>query len=343
MKNPVNIASDEKPLVVDAAAITGFQVYPDKKELSLYNEKGQLLWINYESFQVDPDKIAGKLAAAGSPLVYFPLRYEDKEYVHYIAPSAVTFATVTEPDKDGKIGAIVGVKGLGREESYGTKPEELQALLDAVGASGKKLLKFEPEEAHARWYNPAALYIDPATVTEIRDDGHQVNVYFDGSGSLDVQTRSHSDKQSERENELLNEYWNSREKYDDIKELKDAWRKAQSAVKAEETAARQSFANAVAAANGNLVKVPNESRALYIRPGNFDYISFYDDDRKDTSPEFKYLMTLQRQKTADNPYPEGLRAYFKTAAERAEAYAELTGTEPAKPLPPKKAPKNPKP
>jgi hypothetical protein len=48
MKNLLNIAaSDEKPLYLDAASVTGVQVYPEKRELSIYNQQGQLLWINY--------------------------------------------------------------------------------------------------------------------------------------------------------------------------------------------------------------------------------------------------------------------------------------------------------
>ena len=54
-------------------------------------------------------------------------------------------------------------------------------------------------------------------------------------------------------------------------------------------------------------------------------------------------MTTERQRSEENRYPEGLRAYFKSAAERAQAYAELVGTEPAKPASAKKAAKQPKP
>lgn len=334
MKKLINIASEEKPLMIDAASVTGVQVWPEKKELSIYNEKGQLLWINYEQWKVDPGTLADKLAAAGNRMVSFPMRDEGKEYPHYIAPSAVTFATVTEVTKDGTIGAIVGVKGVGREESYGTKPEELQSLLDGMKKAGKTVLEFKPDVAHARWYNAAALYIDPAAVNEIRDDGYQVNVYFEASGALDVQTRLSSDQKNERENELLNKFWEESGKGDGS--IQAAWKKASETVKEEENRARQGFADSVAAANGGLMKVPNKLHALYIRPDAFDYVTFHDDDRKDTQPEYRYAMMLQRQKTADNPYPEAMRAYFNSAAERQVSYEAIIAAEQPRPKAAKK-------
>ena len=176
MPKLVNITNNEDmPLYIDAMSVTS--VYFDTKETALYitNSKGTLLNVNYTSLDVAPDLLLEKLAKAGNKLVYFPARNEDKEYKQYISPSAVTFVTVTEPGNDGHIGAIVGVKGAGNwVESYKTKPEELRELLDAMKGVGKSMLEIMPDEGHARWHNSAALYIDPASITSVRDTGYQV-------------------------------------------------------------------------------------------------------------------------------------------------------------------------
>jgi hypothetical protein len=251
------------------------------------------------------------------------VRYDDKEYAHYVAPKAVTFATVSQPGKDGRIGAIVGVRGVGREESNGLEPQELQALLDAVKAAGTTMLEFKPEEAHARWCSAAALYIDPLSVREIRDDGSQVNVYFEASGSLDVQTRTYDGKDSERLNVLLNELWDKRQ--DEFKDLNACYREAQRLQKIEEDRTRISIAESIAALNPTLTRVPQTGRAVYVHPEDFAYVTFYTDEKPDAAPEYKYSMSLERQKTANNPYPEGVRLYFNSVAARAEAFEALQG------------------
>ncbi len=332
MKTLLNIASeDKKHLYIDPATVTGMYVNPEKKELSLSNEKGRMLWINYEGYGVDPDVLLEKLATAGNKLVAFPVRYDGgKESLHYIAPSAVTYATVTEVTKEGNVGAIIGIKGEGRLESYGTKPEELQTLLDAVKATGKTLLEYKPDEAHSRWYNAAALYIDPAAVTSIREDGYQINVYFEASGSLDVQTSRDSAKKSDRESELLDQLWEDG-KGTKFKTPNEAWAVARKMLEAEESQQRRDFANGIAAANGTLTEISPGTRAIHIRPEDFAYITFHDDDKKDVTPGYQYMLILQPQKTPDNPYAEGVRAYFNTAADRTAAFEALTDSAPKAP------------
>lgn len=338
MKNLFNIAStNNKPLFIDPRSVTAIHIYAENKELSVFNEKGQFLWINYEQWGVDPAKFMEVLAAANNPLVPFPIRWpgrgkpNGKEYAHYIAPSAVTFATVTQVTNDGTLGAIIGVKGVGAEESYGTKPEELQALLDGVKAAGKNLIKYEPGVAHSRWYNAAALYIDPAAVREICDDGIQVNVYFDASGSLDVETCRYDGRVPSRENDLLNELLHKHSTQakgasgSPFKDINDVRREVQRIFRKEQDDARAGFADNLAKANGSLTKIINTSRAIYVHPDDFAYISFYDDDRKDAQSGYKYMMILERQKTQSDPYHERVRAYFNSSAERMESFAVLTG------------------
>ncbi len=329
MKNLVNIsASEEKPRFVDLSTVTAIHVLPEKDELTIFNEKGVLLYLNAKSSNIDTGALLQKLADAGNPLVSLPMRHEDKEYPHFISPRAVTFATVTEVTKDGTQGAIIGVKGAGWEENYHVKPAELSSLLDAVHATGKTLLEFKPQEAHARWYNPLALYIDPAEVREIRDDGSQVNVYFNASGSLDVQTNDHTFKR-DRVSEILNNLLEDKDA--SVSDLQALSREAQRRAKEEETADRVNFATKLAAASGALTQVQTNGRAVYVKPEDFTSVSFFNDDRPDASAAFKFSMSLERQKTSDNPYPEPVRVYFNSAAEREESFKALaTAPAPAK-------------
>lgn len=322
MKNIINIStSDDKARFIDALSVTGIHVYPDKDEMTIFNANGRVQYVNTKSVEVDTGALLQKLAAAGNPLVSLPLRHEDKEYPHFVSPAAVTFATVTEVGKDGKQGVIVGVRGVGWEESYGTKPEELAALLDAVRGTGKTLLEFNPEQAHARWYNAAALYIDPAAVREIRDDGMQVNVLFEGSGSLDVQTDDHT-YSGNRENELLNKLWKDGGQKPDA-DLNALAREARRLIKEEEETKRADFALVIAAANGTLTQLTGTNRAIYIHPEEFTAITFHTQDRENP---VRYGMSLERQKTDNNPYPESVRAYFNSAAEREASFKALVSS-----------------
>lgn len=319
MKNLVNIStSEEKARYIDALSVTGIHVYPGKDEMTIFNANGPVQYINTKSLEVDTDALLQKLADAGNKLVSLPLRHEDKEYPHFVSPAAVTFATVTEVTKDGTQGVIVGVKGVGWEESYGTKPEELAALLDAVRGTGKTLLEFKPEQAHARWYNAAALYIDPAAVREIRDDGMQVNVHFEGSGSLDVQTDDHT-YSGNRENDLLNKLWQDGGQKPDA-DINALAQEARRLIKTEEEAKRVDFATTIATANGTLTQLTGTNRAIYVHPEEFTAITFHTQDR---DKPVRYGMSLERQKTQANPYPESVRAYFNSAAEREASFKAL--------------------
>ena len=317
----INAAAEGKtPLFIDPTGITSITVLPETKELSINNEKGPLLRIDYERFGLDPGKLVEKLAEAGNKLIFFPARdgRGKKEYAHYVAPSAVTFATVTQVT-DGTQGVIVGVKGLGWLQSYGTKPEELQNLLEAVRVAGKNLLKFTPDIANARWSDASELYIDPASVNTIRDDGRQVNVYFDGSGSLDVETRIYSQEErahnSKRRSEMAHKFW--LERHAEFNSLTDVYAEVDRLIEAEEAAKRSFVAETIAAANGALKKVEGAKHATYLRPENYAYVTFHDDERADTPANAKYSMTFHPQKTQDT---DSVRAYFNSVAARTASF-----------------------
>lgn len=281
MQNLVNITtSSEKQTFIDAHSVTGIQVVPERGEMAIYTEKGILYHLEMKSWNIDVDALVQTLADAGNPLVALPLRHEGKEYPHFVNPAAVTFVTLSVPDKNGRQGLIAGVRGVGWEENYEATPAEIKTLLDAVRASGTQLIEFKPEEAHARWSRPAALYIDPASVREIRDDGGQVNVGFKASGTLDVQVHDPEYKTPINRDE--------------------------------ERTARLALAEKIADANGTLTRISDPLRAVYVTPDEFSAVRFF------TSPEAAqpYGMMLDRPKTPSNPYPEAVRVQFNTAADR---------------------------
>lgn len=296
MKNIINITtSNDKPTFIDAHSVTGIHVFPEKGEMGIYGENGLLYALEMKSWNVDTNDLLQKLADAGNPLLALPLRHDGKEYPHFIAPHAVTFATITPVMPNATQGIIVGVRGLGWEENYEATPAEVTTLLEAVRKTGKQLMEFLPDEAHARWSRPAALYIDPASVQEIRDDGGQVNVVFKASGTLDVQ-------------------------------INDPEYKIQM-TRAEEDCARLALATKIADASGTLTAITGASRAIYVTPDVFTSIRFHTNEKSDN----KYGMSLERPKTPTNPYPEAVRAYFNTAAAREAAFNEIVAASQAAP------------
>lgn len=296
MKNIINITtSNDKPTFIDAHSVTGIHVFPDKGEMGIFGENGLLYALEMKSWNIDANDLLQKLADAGNPLLALPLRHDGKEYPHFIAPHAVTFVTITPVTKDGTQGIIAGVRGIGWEENYEATPVEVTTLLEAVRKAGKQLMELLPSEAHARWSRPAALYIDPASVQEIRDDGGQVNVVFKASGTLDVQ-------------------------------INDPEYKIQM-TRAEEDSARLALATKIADANGTLTHLAGASRAIYVTPDVFTSIRFHTNEKSDN----KYGMSLERPKTPTNPYPEAVRAYFNTAAARESSFKEIVAASQAAP------------
>ncbi len=316
----VNIAPDEaQPYFVDSDDITGLHHHismengKEKNELSIYNSKGQLAWLNADSFNLDATTAVAKLREAGVPMVKFPVRWPAdndsyKEYVHYINPEAVTFATVSKPGKDGKIGTIVGVRGVGWEESYGTEPADLEELMNTVSAV-KNLKTFTPDIAEARWSGAQMLYIDTASVVKVRDDGYQVNVDFEGSGSLDVQIPAAD------VNKIANEIYKGGE---DTRNLNEIFAEAHVLAKEASRKARLDFAKIAASGNPDLIDLSSAERAIFITKEDIGSVSFHDDEKSG-----KKLLRLKPQKLHQNHYPDSINISFNTAAEREEMLQRL--------------------
>ncbi len=185
MKKLINIAGDgQDPLFINPLSITGLRSEPDKKLVTLYTAKGELFGLNADTRVVSPDDVLKKLAEAGNTFTAFPFGASENRYV---STSAVNFATVTEVLKNGNINVIADVAGFGRHQGE-VKPEAWQQLLDGIKAAGTEMLAFTPDIARSRWSKPAALYINPSSIQEMRDEGSQVQVYFKGSSVADIET-----------------------------------------------------------------------------------------------------------------------------------------------------------
>ncbi len=283
MKKLVNIGNDDQPMFIDPMEVTCVSWRQNPKELGIFNEKGRMLYINYESYGVDPQKMVERIAEGGNKLAYFPERDGEKlENPHYVAPSAVCFVTLAEKGHDM---AIAGVAGFGYISNYKMTAEELESLVEG----GKPFLKFTNDIAEARWCNSQGLYIDPKAITSIRDDGYHVNVHFSALESLDVKVNG--DKPE-----------------------------------------RHIFAMTLAGAHGGLKHIAGARNAMHIEMAGFSYISFSENTEK--GREALYSLTMHRQPTENNPYPEKLRLIFNTAFARGEAFRDLTGQEPPKPTAP---------
>ncbi len=322
MSKLLNIAkTDEKPLYIDPTDVTAVHVDPAKEELHLYNSGGELLWIKHKDWGVDADEVLQKLEQNGVPMVCFPVRVEEdgREYLNYISPKAVNFITVSEPAKDGKVGVIAGVKGVGWEETWtgGMTVAEFETIRDAV-KSVKNLLEYAPEDAYARWSSAAALYIDPKSVRRIQDQGSQLIVGFDGTGGLDVQIKDISIDRF-----LPPDYVRGEQSPENTRQFNLAFQKLmayqeQPEVKAEQKKARFDFAADILKSNDRLIDVSSSEQANYISKEDVGYVSLRDDAEKGT-----FSITVTSQKSEANRYGDMLSFRFNSAAERQKAFKAI--------------------
>lgn len=289
MAAPINLsASEEKPRLIDAQAVTAVFAYPDRNQIFVFNKDGLYEELATKHLPADMEQLLQKLAAAGHALVPMPLRRDGTEYPQFVSPAAVTYVTVAEPTSTGATPVIVGTKGVQWQSNYDARPEEIAGLLDAVRSTGKTLLQFGPDQAQANWQKQAALYVDPVAVREIRDDGMQLIVSFAHTGELHVTTAIPG--------------------YDGLREFE----------RKQEAANRVALAATLAGANGTLTQVTGIERAIYIHPEEYTDPQFHT-VQKNAEPA-RYAMSLKRQKTEENPHADILRLYFNTEAERETSF-----------------------
>lgn len=332
MSKYVNISSDpENKLYVDAESVTTVWVDKRKNEMAFYNSENMFLHTQYKTssssergWNIDPDQVIETLAMLGVGLVPLPVRWAENktnDIVQYVAPSAVAYITVSQPGKDGLYGVILGVQGVGREESYEVSEDELSAIVTAVkSVPGKTIMEFGPEEAEARWTRPEKLYIDPTTMKSVKEDGHGgVDVVWKNVGRLDIRVPKVD------ANEMLATIRNENPRI----ALKDAF---QMISEVSENNRGKSLAAKLAQANGELTGFTEAERHAYFMPENIAYIQAYQEKEK-------HILYVRTQKTENNPYPEPIRLAFGDKAKRDAALQVLEKTSSGqKTVAPKSAP-----
>lgn len=318
----VNIAKDDvKPLFINSSDVTALQIAESGKEIIIYNGQGRMLHAKLQDWNLDVADVVQKLEKNGVCLLPFTMRHQGKEHQHYIVPSAVTFATVSLPGKkDGMVGAIVGVRGAGQIETWegGTTQSEIDNLIDAVRQT-KTLFEYKPEDAHSRWYESAALYIDPASVVRMKGSFNydQIDVSFDNSGSLDVQVAYHNqfDPKTSFEQKAIDIYNNKKytgphQDFEAIKDIVDQLKK-------EAFQARVDFVNKIAAANSDLLNISTKAQAAFLRKEDISTVSFY--EARDGGAPSLFVRSKEKQ----GGFGESFSLQFNTEAERKTTLAVL--------------------
>ena len=318
----VNIAKDDtKPLFIDASDITALQIVEAGKEIIIYNGQGRLLHAGVQDWNLDVADVVSKLENSGAPLLPFTTSHQDKTYSFYIAPSAVTYATVTLPGKDGTVGAIVGVRGMGRAETWdgGMAQGEFDNLIAAVRKT-KTLFEYKPEVAYSRWYNPAVLYIDPASVVRMRGSFNydQIDVSFDNSGSLDVQVAYHNqfDPKTSFEQKAVDIY--NDKKYTGPHKGMAAINDILEQLRKEAFQTRVDFVGKIAAANSDLLDISTQTQAAFLMSEDIGMVSFY--EARDSNAPGLYIRSQEKQ---GGSLGETFSLEFNTAAERESTLAVL--------------------
>ncbi len=297
----INIAqNDSNPLYVDPASITA--IYQDMQydRLQLFNEDG-VFWNGKAGGKLDPDYIVQTMQNHGHALASFPVRWRhDKDSTFYVAPHAVTYATIGKADEEGTLGAIFGVKGVVRKETERVTLVELEPVLDAVRRV-KPLLHYAPEKASAYWHTPVALYVDPQAVTRIQEYGTELKVNFNKSADLRIETpREMSFKVIDR---LSFE--------------------ARATMQALEKQVMQTFARELATANGKLLSVEFAESAFHTRYEDIEYMEFVDHKDDDA---FKLWLQMKKATGAQNTEDVVLR--YKTREDRLKSFEALNSTKP---------------
>jgi hypothetical protein len=331
----INIAKDDiRPLFIDPSDITALAITESGTKLSIYNGQGEVLYVNLHDWNLDATDVVQKLENSGISLFPITMGHEDTEFQHYIVPSAVTFATVSLPVKNGRVGAIIGVRGVGRVETWegGTTQDAIDNLMDAVRQM-KTIFAYKPEEACAGWMQPAVLYIDPASVTQMYgapsneridilfSDTVRLNVHVVPEGQFEQQavdianaaagSRQHRAGATAKElfEDFQKEAVRTRVSLNEIvNQLKDA-----------ATRARVDFVNIIAVANGHLLNVSNQTLIVLLREEDIARVSF-STARDSGEPG---LVIGLKERSGSGGGGKSFNLAFNTAAERATVLASL--------------------
>lgn len=281
MSDFIKLPSAVGGMFLDISDVKGFALHRSGNEETLVIYASETIQLNNKSWGVDLDVLRDELSKHGKNLIRFDARVGQEPLQFYFPAEAVVYATIAEYKQKNDLGVILGVRGVGRLESYATTREEWKALHEEIRKTGKAFDHYGPETASTRWHEPTALYIDPKTITRIRDDGYQVNVTFGDVDTLDIQTPRIPYGFTGLE--LVKQGMKPEEAYQEMLSLK-----------LDEKNRRHSFAQGLADAHGGLTQMPSEKFKIFIQPEDVRKIYTYDKEGFSLSLEFAKAGTTDR-------------------------------------------------
>lgn len=272
----------------------------------------------------DLDTVADALKQAGHDL--FVLRGRNANgapETALIAPRAITFATVSQPDENGNVGVLLGVKGLGRYNIV-MPVHDWSNILSALKSGDRALLSFDAEDAHARWTCPQQLHIFPDSISRIYGDGHerQLNVFISGYGVLDVKIATF-----QQADDLLQQRYGQWRDQNPSADMRDdavfgkISRQIEKEVEQVFRGRRAALAQKLAQAAGTLVAVLDDnaerSSPIYMSPSDIDIVY-----AGQTRNPVQYTLHIEKSESGHN-YNQHVTAYFNDSAKRDAALANL--------------------
>jgi hypothetical protein len=308
MTKYINIkTSDDEPVMIDPSAVTAIEVYESQGRggLRLRGVKATILDIDPAMWKVDLQDVLKKMSDAGFPLVAIPGKHGDRNFDGYLSPAAVTYIDTSVTTDKGLVGANIGLEGVVYFETTGTKREDIDKLIEAVGKTGKKLLKFGPSDLKTNWYKPGELLVDPATVTRVRQSRDDLEVVFENSPMLRASF-------PRDENAAFHATLDYQKKTGDKRDLSEIFKDVEREIKKTQSDKVASFVGSLVVGNQNLVRISAPEQLVFVRPADFAYLSQWNTD------EGKFGLALHPH-DPHHRLPDMLKVFFDTEQDRKAA------------------------
>ncbi len=314
----VNVAAaDQSPVYIDATQLTA--IIRQGEANYCFTPEG-----HFAIQQSDLAVLAATLKQAGHELLVLQgLTPNDNPETLLVAANAIAFASVSQVSKDGNVGVIFGIKGMGHRDL--SMPESAwYAILSVLQNSDRPLFSYTHEQAYARWTRPQELHIYPDSITCIRGDGRgkQLNVDFAGAGMLDIQVAT-----VEKTQEMLQERYEQWRKQNPTLDLNDntvfgpVVRQLEADVQKELSSRRTVLAHQLALSCGKLITVQNGTDDLYgpvyMKAEDITTISFGETRRPDE--HYMYISRAKNQNSLTQP----VSVYFNDSAKRDAAFDNI--------------------
>lgn len=315
---------------LDAEIISTIEVYQSHGGggFRVSSIKGPIYDIDTKQWGVELEDVLKKLEDAGYPLVALPGKHGDRPYDAYISPRAVVAIDTSAVSKtSGLQGVNVHVEGVGYIESTGSKPADIETLVEAVKATGKNLvtLQASPTQLKTNWYEAGNVYIEPSTIRRINQTGSQLELQFDNAPLLRLEQPYEHDGQHIEE--VL-----KRSKDGDKRDLHDIFLEVSARHKTERQQSLDTTTQQIISAAQGLTHIPAPEQNIYVRPEDFSEMTIW--KRGDD----KFVLDLTPHRRRDGNYPENVHINYNSEAERAAGIAAFTGKKPATPKAPQPKP-----